>query len=121
VLPEPVADPGLGQFSCFKHPDDLDDADQRLDGTWLGMERLRFCADRIVFPGNTASSPTLAWRRNVAILCLMAVVGLFGCDGSKSVSGAPKTPGTTTGNYQVIVTAASGTATTSMTIPLSVQ
>jgi hypothetical protein len=37
------------------------------------------------------------------------LVGLFGCDGSKSVSGAPKTPGTTTGNYQVIVTAASGT------------
>jgi hypothetical protein len=63
------------------------------------------------------------WRGGgmLAILCLMAVVGLFGCDGSKSVSGAPKTPGTTTGNYQVIVTAASGTATTSMTIPLSVQ
>src|SRR5579875_2011365 len=57
----------------------------------------------------------------LAILCLVACGGLFGCDGSNSGSGTSKNPGTTTGSYQVTVTASSGVTTTSVVIPLSVQ
>jgi hypothetical protein len=57
-------------------------------------------------------------------LCLGAGVGVIGCSGSSGGSNAGTTTtghGTTTGNYQVVVTATGGTVAASTTIPISVQ
>jgi len=57
-------------------------------------------------------------------LCLGVGVGMIGCSGSSGGSNAGTTTtghGTTTGNYQVLVTATSGTVVASTTIPISVQ
>jgi sugar lactone lactonase YvrE len=62
-------------------------------------------------------------------LCLLALcpvvgVGVIGCSGSSGSSSTGTTTtgdGTTTGNYQVVVTATSGTVTASTTIPINVQ
>lgn len=59
-----------------------------------------------------------------AVLCLVATVGMVGCaggSGSSSSGGNQTNTGTTKGSYQVVVTAASDSATTSTTIPLAVQ
>jgi hypothetical protein len=69
--------------------------------------------------------PRRRWRggRLLAVLCLVAIAGMSGCSGSGSSGGNtnPTNLGTTKGSYQVVVTAASGTATTSMTIPVTIQ
>jgi Abnormal spindle-like microcephaly-assoc'd, ASPM-SPD-2-Hydin/Beta-propeller repeat len=70
--------------------------------------------------------PRRRWRGGVLFLavCLAAWGGMLGCSGSNSGGSnntAPPVSGTTTGNYQVRVTATSGTVTTSTTIPLSIQ
>jgi sugar lactone lactonase YvrE len=57
----------------------------------------------------------------LAAFCLGAGVGVIGCGGSSGGSNTQTVHGTTTGNYQVVVTAASGTVTASTTIPISVQ
>lgn len=60
----------------------------------------------------------------LVVLCSVVAVGATGCSGSSRGSNAGTTPtghGTTTGNYQVVVTATSGTVTASTTIPISVQ
>jgi len=57
----------------------------------------------------------------LAVFCLGAGVGVIGCGGSSGGSNTQTVHGTTTGNYQVVVTAASGTVTASTTIPISVQ
>ncbi len=57
-------------------------------------------------------------------LCLVVGVGVIGCSGSSGGSNTGTTPtghGTTTGNYQVVVTATSGTVAASTTIPISIQ
>jgi hypothetical protein len=54
------------------------------------------------------------------LLCLLsfAVLSvLAGCGGSST----PKDPGTTTGNYRVVVNAASGSATATSTITVTLQ
>jgi hypothetical protein len=70
--------------------------------------------------------PRRRWRRGVllAALCLVCANGVIGCGGSQSAntsSSAPSHLGTTTGNYQVVVTANSGIITVSTTIPLTLQ
>jgi hypothetical protein len=76
--------------------------------------------------------PRRRWRggRLLAVLCLVAIAGMSGCSGGSSNSGSGSgsggsgggsTSGTTKGNYQVVVTATSGSATTSTTILLTVQ
>jgi sugar lactone lactonase YvrE len=60
----------------------------------------------------------------LAVLYSVAVVGVIGCGGSSGGSNAGTSPtghGTTMGNYQVVVTATSGTVTASTTIPINVQ
>ena len=57
-------------------------------------------------------------------LCLIPLTGMLGCGGSSSAgSGTNSTPnpGTTAGNYQVVVTATSGALNVSTTIPLSIK
>jgi len=70
--------------------------------------------------------PRRRWRGGVLFLavCLAAWGGMLGCSGGNSGGSnntAPPVSGTTTGNYQVRITATSGTVTTSTTIPLSIQ
>jgi hypothetical protein len=67
------------------------------------------------------------WRRSLlfTLLRLLALGGTLSCSGGNSGSSSsttpPSTSGTTTGTYQVAVTATSGTVTISTTIPLSLQ
>ena len=69
--------------------------------------------------------PRRRWRGTLlGVLCVVVLCGAIGCGGANSggASGSsPSTSGTTTGNYQVIVTATSGTVTASTTVPLSLQ
>jgi hypothetical protein len=71
--------------------------------------------------------PRRRWPRRQRGGWLFAFLGLVlgmavGCGGSSPSNGATTTnPGTTTGNYQVAVTAASGSANVSTTVPLTVQ
>jgi hypothetical protein len=65
--------------------------------------------------------PRRRWRVGIlmAVLGMAVIGGMLGCGGGSS-SGT-NNPGTTTGSYQVTVTATSGTATTSTAMPLSLQ
>jgi hypothetical protein len=63
-------------------------------------------------------------RFNAALLglvCLVAAVAIIGCGGSNHNSSSTGSSGTTLGNYNVTVTAMSGGASASTTIPLTVQ
>jgi hypothetical protein len=70
--------------------------------------------------------PRRIWRGRLltAALCLITLGGMLGCGGSSS-GGSGSTPapipGTTAGNYQVVVTGTSGASKISTTIPLSIQ
>jgi pimeloyl-ACP methyl ester carboxylesterase len=71
--------------------------------------------------------PRRRWH-GMALLALLCVIGagaIVGCGGGGSTGGGgappPSNSGTTTGSYNVTVTATSGTVTASTTIPLSVQ
>ena len=62
--------------------------------------------------------------RLLVLLCLATLVGIAGCSGGTSSGGSstqPANSGTTTGSYKVEVTATSGTAIASTTIPLTLQ
>jgi hypothetical protein len=65
--------------------------------------------------------PRRRWRGGLLFtaLCLIAIGGIIGCSSGSKTSTPSGNSGTTRGNYQVVVTATSGTATTSTTIPLS--
>jgi hypothetical protein len=71
--------------------------------------------------------PRRLWRGRLLLvaLCLITLGGMLGCGGSSNSSGSGKTPtpipGTTSGNYQVVVTGPSGALKASTTIPLSIQ
>ncbi len=70
--------------------------------------------------------PRRRWRgRMVLFLLFLAMIGgAIGCGGGTSGGGSSTpqpNPGTTTGSYQVVVTATSGTVVTSTTISLSLQ
>jgi hypothetical protein len=69
--------------------------------------------------------PRRLWRGRLLLvaLCLITLGGMLGCGGSSSGSGKTSTPipGTTSGNYQVVVTGTSGALKASTTIPLSIQ
>jgi hypothetical protein len=91
-----------------------------LDRQWRGTG---FALATLIFLGVL---PRRRWRGGLlaAVLSLIAIGGVIGCSGSNGVgtnSTPPSPSGTTTGNYQVMVTATSGTATASTTIPLSLQ
>jgi sugar lactone lactonase YvrE len=82
-----------------------------------------FALAALIFLG---ALPRRRWRGGLlaAALCLLVIGGVIGCSGSNGggTNSTPPSPsGTTTGSYQVMVTATSGTATASTTIPLSVQ
>jgi cyanate permease len=58
----------------------------------------------------------------LVLLGTMIAGACIGCGNSGSVSNnPPSNPGTTAGNYNVTVTATSGTVTSSVSIPLTVQ
>jgi sugar lactone lactonase YvrE len=91
-----------------------------LDRQWKGTG---FALAALIFLGIL---PRRRWRGGLlaAALCLIVIGGVIGCSGSNGggTNSTPPSPsGTTTGNYQVMVTATSGTATASTTIPLSLQ
>jgi hypothetical protein len=91
-----------------------------LDRQWRGTG---FALAALIFLGVL---PRRRWRGGLlaAALCLIVIGGVIGCSGSNGggTNSTPPSPsGTTTGNYQVMVTATSGTATASTTIPLSLQ
>ncbi len=70
--------------------------------------------------------PRRLWRGRLLLvaLCLITLGGMLGCGGSSNSSGSGNTtpiPGTTSGNYQVVVTGTSGALKASTTIPLSIQ
>jgi Bacterial Ig-like domain (group 3)/Abnormal spindle-like microcephaly-assoc'd, ASPM-SPD-2-Hydin/FG-GAP-like repeat len=70
--------------------------------------------------------PRRLWRGRLllVVLCLITLGDMLGCSSSNSGgSGSAPTPisGTTTGNYQVVVTGTSGALKVSTTIPLSIQ
>jgi Bacterial Ig-like domain (group 3)/FG-GAP-like repeat/Abnormal spindle-like microcephaly-assoc'd, ASPM-SPD-2-Hydin/FG-GAP repeat len=70
--------------------------------------------------------PRRLWRGRLLIvaLCLITLGGMIGCGGGNSGgTGTTPTPipGTTTGNYQVVVTGTSGALKVSTTISLSIQ
>ena len=71
--------------------------------------------------------PRRLWRGRLLLvsLCLITLGSMLGCGGSSNSSGSGNTPtpipGTTSGNYQVLVTGTSGTAKISTTIQLSIQ
>jgi sugar lactone lactonase YvrE len=68
--------------------------------------------------------PRRRWRERVLIaaLCLVVSTVVLGCGGGNSPnSGGSSNAGTSAGSYQVMVTATSGTVTSTATIPLSVQ
>ena len=57
----------------------------------------------------------------ISLLLVLALVGLVGCGGgSKNTSPKPNS-GTSPGTYNLTLTASSGSATHSMTIPVTVQ
>jgi hypothetical protein len=64
-------------------------------------------------------------RLLLVALCFITLGGMLGCGGSSNSSGSGNTPtpipGTTSGNYQVVVTGTSGALKASTTIPLSIQ
>jgi hypothetical protein len=64
--------------------------------------------------------PRRRWRNRVllTLLCLGAVIG---CGGGADRKSATSDPGTTAGNYQVVVTANSGSMTASTVLPLVLQ
>jgi Abnormal spindle-like microcephaly-assoc'd, ASPM-SPD-2-Hydin len=68
--------------------------------------------------------PRRRWRGVIlAVLCLVTAGVVIGCGGGSSGSGSstPRNPGTLAGSYQVTITATSGTASTSVTIPITIQ
>jgi hypothetical protein len=74
--------------------------------------------------GMIAAGMAFAKRRSVRIgwACLFPLVGLCACGGGGSSSSGPTSPsGTPAGNYQLVVTAASGSATQTATLTLTVQ
>jgi len=64
--------------------------------------------------------PDRRWRRHllVALLAIASIGAVVGCGGGSHTS---STTQTTPGSYQVVVTATSGSVTTSTTLPLTVQ
>ena len=68
--------------------------------------------------------PDRRWRRHllVVLLAVASAGAVLGCGGGSSPTTTTQTTGSTTaGSYQAVVTATSGSVTTSTTIPLSVQ
>ena len=68
--------------------------------------------------------PRRRWRESIlmAALCLVAGAAVIGCGGGSSQGGGGSgNSGTTTGNYQVVVSATSGTVSSTVTIPFAVQ
>jgi pimeloyl-ACP methyl ester carboxylesterase len=69
--------------------------------------------------------PRRRWAAAALILALTGMTMLSGCGGgggsSSGSNNPPPNPGTTTGNYQVVVTATSGSLTASSTLALSIQ
>jgi hypothetical protein len=69
-------------------------------------------------------APTRRRRRVLllALLCASLSLAMVGCGGSAGAAGGgTQNPGTSTGDYQVMVTATSGLLTSTATIPLVVQ
>ena len=68
--------------------------------------------------------PRRRWRESILMAALCLVVGtvVIGCGGGSSQGGGGSgNSGTTTGNYQVVVSATSGTVSSTVTIPFAVQ
>jgi hypothetical protein len=71
--------------------------------------------------------PRRRWRGALlfSVLGLAVLGGVLGCNGGSSPPSSPtgptSNPGTTTGTYNVVATATSGSATMSTTIPLTLQ
>jgi hypothetical protein len=57
----------------------------------------------------------------MTVLGITLIGGMLGCSGGGKSNASTQNPGTTTGSYQVTVTATSGTTTASTVMPLSLQ
>jgi Bacterial Ig-like domain (group 3)/FG-GAP-like repeat/Abnormal spindle-like microcephaly-assoc'd, ASPM-SPD-2-Hydin len=67
--------------------------------------------------------PRRRWRGGMlmTVLGITLIGGMLGCSGGGKSNASTQNPGTTTGSYQVTVTATSGTTTASTVMPLSLQ
>jgi hypothetical protein len=102
---------GHGQFSNLKHIDRLHNGGQRVSKTSKDVQPIFDNLRRIALPWNNAET-ALARKTPARRSMFDNSGGMLGCGGSSNSSNAGSTPtpipGTTSGNYQVVVTGTSG-------------